>query len=50
MSAMRILIHPLGLVLIAWVIWYFRIYRNEGVQVGEAVRVRIEEWERVNPR
>ncbi|GMR10676.1 MAG: hypothetical protein BMS9Abin28_1498 [Anaerolineae bacterium] len=36
MSAAQITVNPLGLVLIAWVVWYFWIFRKEGVRVTEA--------------
>ncbi len=46
MSAIRTLFNPLALVLIAWVVWYFWIYRDKGARVAEAVRVQIEECSR----
>jgi plastocyanin domain-containing protein len=40
MSATQIIVNLLGLIIIAWVVWYFWLYRKEGVQVAETAGVQ----------
>ncbi len=40
MSATLIIVNLLGLIIIAWVVWYFWLYRKEGVQVAETAGVQ----------
>lgn len=40
MSISTILINVVGLALIAWIVWYFWLYRKEGVQVTEVAGVQ----------
>jgi len=39
-SISTILINVVGLALIAWIVWYFWLYRKEGVQVTEVAGVQ----------
>lgn len=40
MNASAILVNVLGAALIAWIVWYFWLYRKEGVQVAEVAGVQ----------
>ncbi len=40
MNASLILVNVLGAALIAWIVWYFWLYRKEGVQVAEVAGVQ----------
>lgn len=35
MSIVQLIVNVTGLVLIAWIVWYFWLYRKEGLQVAE---------------
>ncbi len=40
MNATQIFVNLLGLVIIAWVVWYFWMYRKEGVQIAVTAGVQ----------
>ncbi len=40
MNVTQIFVNLLGLIVIAWVVWYFWLYRKEGVQVTETAGVQ----------
>ncbi|GMR10686.1 MAG: hypothetical protein BMS9Abin28_1508 [Anaerolineae bacterium] len=40
MNATQIIVNLSGLIIIAWVVWYFWMYRKEGVQVVETSGVQ----------
>ena len=35
MDSIQLLVNILGLAVIAWIVWYFWLYKKEGVQVAE---------------
>ncbi len=40
MSTTQIIVNLLGLVIIAWIVWYFWMYRKQGVQVAVTAGVQ----------
>jgi len=47
MSTVQVIANPVGLAAIAWIVWYFWLYRKEGTQVAEVggvqeARIRVK--------
>jgi plastocyanin domain-containing protein len=40
MTGAQILVNVLGMAFIAWIVWYFWLYRKEGVKVAEVAGVQ----------